>query len=94
VTDLPDVIVITDDQSSSVITVEVPSDTPDVITVEIPTGAPDVITIDTGWEYFGEFTTSYAYHLGPWMQTTAGKGPSRPTGTVTTTVIRRPVVAA
>jgi hypothetical protein len=29
------------------------------------------ITIDTGWEYFGEFTTSYAYHLGPWMQTTA-----------------------
>jgi len=50
VTDLPDVIVITDDQSSSVITVEVPSDTPDVITVEIPTGAPDVITIDTGWQ--------------------------------------------
>lgn len=23
-----------------------------------------------GWEYFGEFTTSYAYHLGPWQQTT------------------------
>jgi prepilin-type N-terminal cleavage/methylation domain-containing protein len=28
------------------------------------------IPIDTGWEYFGEFTTSYAYHLGPWQQTT------------------------
>ena len=29
------------------------------------------IPIDLGWEYFGEFTTSYAYHLGPWQQTTA-----------------------
>ena len=29
------------------------------------------INIDTGWEYFGEFTTSYAYHMGPWMQTSA-----------------------
>ncbi|MBI4659940.1 MAG: type II secretion system protein [Verrucomicrobia bacterium] len=28
------------------------------------------IPIDLGWEYFGDFTTSYAYHLGPWMQTT------------------------
>jgi len=28
------------------------------------------IPIDLGWEYFGEFTTSYAYHLGPWQQTT------------------------
>jgi len=28
------------------------------------------ITIDLGWEYFGDFTTSYAYHLGPWFQTT------------------------
>ncbi|MCP5518200.1 MAG: type II secretion system protein [Verrucomicrobiales bacterium] len=32
------------------------------------------IPIDLGWEYFGEFTTSYAYHLGPWQQlTTEGK---------------------
>ena len=37
------------------------------------------ITIDWGWEYFGyatsnHFTTSYAYHLGPWQQTDpAGK---------------------
>lgn len=22
-----------------------------------------------GWEYFGPFPTSYAYHLGPWQQT-------------------------
>lgn len=28
------------------------------------------IPIDLGWEYFGEFTTSYAYHFGPWQQTT------------------------
>jgi prepilin-type N-terminal cleavage/methylation domain-containing protein len=28
------------------------------------------IPIDLGWEYFGEFTTSYAYHLNAWMQTT------------------------
>jgi prepilin-type N-terminal cleavage/methylation domain-containing protein len=31
------------------------------------------IPIDLGWEYFGAtntFTTSYAYHLGPWEQTT------------------------
>jgi len=33
------------------------------------------IPIDLGWEYFGygssnKFTTSYAYHLGPWQQTT------------------------
>jgi len=33
------------------------------------------IPIDPGWEYFGyatsnRFTTSYAYHLGPWQQTT------------------------
>ncbi len=31
------------------------------------------IPIDLGWEYFGTektFTTSYAYHLGPWFQTT------------------------
>jgi prepilin-type N-terminal cleavage/methylation domain-containing protein len=27
------------------------------------------IPIDMGWEYFGEFTTSYAYHLGVWFQT-------------------------
>lgn len=27
------------------------------------------IPIDLGWEYFGDFTTSYAYHLGPWQQT-------------------------
>jgi prepilin-type N-terminal cleavage/methylation domain-containing protein len=30
------------------------------------------IPIDLGWEYFGTektFTTSYAYHLGPWQQT-------------------------
>lgn len=29
------------------------------------------IPIDLGWEYFGapgEFTTSYAYHMGPWQQ--------------------------
>ena len=26
------------------------------------------IPIDLGWEYFGDFTTSYAYHLGPWFQ--------------------------
>ena len=29
------------------------------------------IPIDLGWEYFGtvgEFTTSYAYHTGPWQQ--------------------------
>jgi prepilin-type N-terminal cleavage/methylation domain-containing protein len=29
------------------------------------------IPIDLSWEYFGDFTTSYAYHLGPWQQTTA-----------------------
>ncbi len=32
------------------------------------------IPIDLGWEYFGAantFTTSYAYHLGPWQQTDA-----------------------
>jgi len=31
------------------------------------------IPIDLGWEYFGStntFTTSYAYHAGPWQQTT------------------------
>ena len=28
------------------------------------------IPIDLGWEYFGDFTTSYAYHLGVWQQTT------------------------
>jgi prepilin-type N-terminal cleavage/methylation domain-containing protein len=31
------------------------------------------IPIDLGWEYFGStntWTTSYAYHLGPWQQTT------------------------
>jgi prepilin-type N-terminal cleavage/methylation domain-containing protein len=28
------------------------------------------IPIDFGWEYFGDFTTSYAYHMGPWQQTT------------------------
>ena len=28
------------------------------------------IPIDLGWEYFGDFTTSYAYHLGPSQQTT------------------------
>jgi prepilin-type N-terminal cleavage/methylation domain-containing protein len=28
------------------------------------------IPIDLGWEYFGDFTTSYAYHLNAWMQTT------------------------
>ena len=28
------------------------------------------IPIDLGWEYFGDFTTSYAYHMGPWQQTT------------------------
>jgi len=27
------------------------------------------IPIDLGWEYFGDFTTSYAYHMGPWQQT-------------------------
>ena len=30
------------------------------------------IPIDLGWEYFGAtntFTTSYAYHMGPWQQT-------------------------
>jgi prepilin-type N-terminal cleavage/methylation domain-containing protein len=27
------------------------------------------IPIDLGWEYFGDFTTSYAYHLGVWQQT-------------------------
>ncbi len=30
------------------------------------------IPIDLGWEYFGrpgDFTTSYAYHIGPWQQT-------------------------
>ena len=29
------------------------------------------IPIDLGWEYFGkagDFTTSYAYHMGPWQQ--------------------------
>jgi prepilin-type N-terminal cleavage/methylation domain-containing protein len=26
------------------------------------------IPINHGWEYFGEFTTSYAYHMGPWQQ--------------------------
>ena len=32
------------------------------------------IPIDLGWEYFGDFTTSYAYHMGPWQQTaTDGK---------------------
>ena len=32
------------------------------------------IPIDVGWEYFGStntWTTSYAYHLGPWQQTTS-----------------------
>jgi prepilin-type N-terminal cleavage/methylation domain-containing protein len=29
------------------------------------------IPIDLGWEYFGDFTTSYAYHMGAWFQTTA-----------------------
>ncbi len=29
------------------------------------------IPIDTGWEYFGDFTTSYAYHLNAWMQTSS-----------------------
>jgi prepilin-type N-terminal cleavage/methylation domain-containing protein len=32
------------------------------------------IPLDLGWEYFGAtntFTTSYAYHMGPWQQTTA-----------------------
>ncbi len=32
------------------------------------------IPIDLGWEYFGStntWTTSYAYHLGPWQQTAA-----------------------
>lgn len=28
------------------------------------------IPIDLGWEYFGEFTTSYAYHMGAWQQST------------------------
>jgi type II secretory pathway pseudopilin PulG len=28
------------------------------------------IPIDLGWEYFGDFTTSYAYHMGAWFQTT------------------------
>jgi prepilin-type N-terminal cleavage/methylation domain-containing protein len=31
------------------------------------------IPIDLGWEYFGAtntFTCSYAYHMGPWQQTT------------------------
>ena len=28
------------------------------------------IPIDLTWEYFGDFTTSYAYHMGPWQQTT------------------------
>jgi prepilin-type N-terminal cleavage/methylation domain-containing protein len=28
------------------------------------------IPIDLGWEYFGDFTSSYAYHLGVWFQTT------------------------
>lgn len=28
------------------------------------------IPIDLGWEYFGEFTTSYAYHMNAWAQTT------------------------
>lgn len=26
------------------------------------------IPINLGWEYFGDFTTSYAYHMGPWQQ--------------------------
>ncbi len=33
------------------------------------------IPIDLGWEYFGAtntFTTSYAYHMGPWQQTDPG----------------------
>ena len=32
------------------------------------------IPIDPGWEYFGyanKFTTSYAYHMGAWQQTTS-----------------------
>lgn len=32
------------------------------------------IPIDLGWEYFGStntWTTSYAYHMGPWQQTTS-----------------------
>ena len=29
------------------------------------------IPIDKDWEYFGDFTTSYAYHFGPWFQTTS-----------------------
>ena len=28
------------------------------------------IPIDLGWEYFGDFTTSYAYHLGAFFQLT------------------------
>lgn len=36
------------------------------------------IPINLGWEYFGnpgDFTGSYAYHMGPWQQLTpAGKG--------------------
>lgn len=28
------------------------------------------IPIDLDWEYFGDFTTSYAYHLGAWFQCT------------------------
>jgi len=50
VSDLPDVIVITDDQATQVVTIEVPSLAPEVITIEDPTVAPDVITIDTGWQ--------------------------------------------
>ena len=35
------------------------------------------IPVDLGWEYFGyatsnRFTTSYAYHMGPWQQTDPG----------------------
>lgn len=30
------------------------------------------ITIDLGWEYFGTFTTSYAYHMGAWFQLDPG----------------------
>lgn len=78
-TELPDVIVIVDDQTSSVITVEVPSDAPDVITVEVPdpTG-PDIIEINTGfagppgktiesasWTYMGTITPYVG--LGRWV---------------------------
>ncbi len=40
----------------------------------LPDRARGRIPIDWGWEYFGEFTTSYAYPPGPWQQTTS-EGP-------------------